>query len=121
MVVSGTPELDLIMAAPNRRPSAEAGNQMVSLRPASYGGNQTIQARCLDAMLGVVSRNSGVDAQTAASILSEMTGRPFRLVGQLSGGETGAHKFIGPNGRPIVVKWDTTSDGRALRGEAGSS
>ena len=59
-----------------------------------------------------------MDAETAASILSEMTGTPFRHVGQLSGGETGAHRFIGPDGRPIVVKWDTTPDGRGFRGEA---
>jgi hypothetical protein len=69
-------------------------------------------------MLGGVSRDSGVDAEAAASILSEVTGKPFRLVGQLSGGETGAYQFIGPDGQPNVVKWDTTSDGRAIRGEA---
>lgn len=69
-------------------------------------------------MLGRVSHDSGVDGETAASILSEATGKPFRLVGQLGGGETGAHQFLGPDGRPIVVKWDTTLDGRALRSEA---
>jgi hypothetical protein len=65
-----------------------------------------------------VSREIGMDAATAAFILSEATGKHFRLVGQLRGGETGAHQFIGPDDQPIVVKWDTTSDGRAFRGEA---
>ena len=65
-----------------------------------------------------LSRDSGVDAKAAASILSEATGKPFRYVRQLSGGETGAHQFIGPHGRPIVVKWDTAPEGRAFRGEA---
>ncbi|MFZ0251399.1 MAG: phosphotransferase [Acidimicrobiales bacterium] len=59
-----------------------------------------------------------MDAEAAASILSEVTGMPFRHVRQLSGGETGAHQFLQPDGRPIVVKWDTTPDGRAFRGEA---
>jgi hypothetical protein len=65
-----------------------------------------------------VSREAGIDADAAASILSEATGKRFRLVGQLSGGETGAHQFIGPDGQAIVVKWDTTIEGRAFRGQA---
>jgi thiamine kinase-like enzyme len=65
-----------------------------------------------------VSREAGLDAASAAFLLSKATGRHFRPVGQLSGGETGAHKFIGPDGEPIVVKWDTTVEGRAFRGEA---
>jgi thiamine kinase-like enzyme len=69
-------------------------------------------------MLERVISDSRVNAQEAASILTRVTGSPFQLVGQLSGGETGAHQFIGPNGQPIVVKWDTTSDGRAFRAEA---
>jgi Ser/Thr protein kinase RdoA (MazF antagonist) len=59
-----------------------------------------------------------VDAGAAASILSEVTGKPFRVVGQLVGGETGAHQFVGPEGEAVVVKWDTTDDGRAFRGES---
>ncbi len=59
-----------------------------------------------------------IDAQSAASILSEVTGSEFRHVRALAGGETGAHQFLGPDGRPIVVKWDTTPRGRSLRGEA---
>jgi hypothetical protein len=69
-------------------------------------------------MLGGMSCDSGLDAEAAASILSEVTGKPFRHVRRLSGGETGAHQFLEPDGRPIVVKWDTTPDGRAFRGEA---
>ncbi|MHB1713179.1 MAG: phosphotransferase [Acidimicrobiales bacterium] len=65
-----------------------------------------------------MSRQSELGAEAAASMLSEVTGENFRLVGQLGGGETGAHQFIGPDGRPIVVKWDATSDGRTFRGEA---
>ena len=71
-----------------------------------------------NATLGGMSRDSGVDAEAAASILCEVTGKPFRHVRQLSGGETGAHQFLGPEGHPIVVKWDTTADGRAFRSEA---
>jgi hypothetical protein len=71
-----------------------------------------------DERLQHVSSDSALDAQEAAAILTEATGSPFKLMGQLSGGETGAHQFIGPNGQPIVVKWDDTSDGRAFRGEA---
>ncbi len=65
-----------------------------------------------------MSRDTGVDHETAASMLSDVTGKPFRHVRQLSGGETGAHQFLGPDGRSIVVKWDTTATGRAFRGEA---
>jgi Phosphotransferase enzyme family len=65
-----------------------------------------------------MSRDSGIDAEAAASILSQLTGKPFRHLRQLSGGETGAHQFLGPDGRLIVVKWDSTPDGRAVRGEA---
>jgi hypothetical protein len=71
-----------------------------------------------NAMVGGMSRNAGVDAEVAASILSEVTGKPFRHLRQLSGGETGAHQFLGPDGHLIVVKWDTTADGRAFRSEA---
>jgi hypothetical protein len=65
-----------------------------------------------------VNSEAGIDAERAASILSAATGRHFRVAGRLAGGETGAHRFIGPDGHPIVVKWDTTIDGRAVRGEA---
>lgn len=65
-----------------------------------------------------MSREAGISADEAASILSEATGRHFRLVGRLGGGETGAHQFIGADGHSVVVKWDTTVEGRSLRGEA---
>lgn len=65
-----------------------------------------------------MSREAGIAADAAASILSEATGKHFRLVGQLGGGETGGHQFIGPDGHSVVVKWDTTVEGRSLRGEA---
>jgi thiamine kinase-like enzyme len=69
-------------------------------------------------MLEGVGRGSAMDAETAASIISEWTGKPYRHVDRLSGGETGAHLFLGPDGRTVVVKWDTTPDGRAFRREA---
>jgi hypothetical protein len=65
-----------------------------------------------------VSREAGLDAASVALVLSEATGRTFRHAGRLSGGEVGAHRFIGPDGRPLVVKWETADDGRAYRGEA---
>jgi hypothetical protein len=65
-----------------------------------------------------VAHDSGAGPEAAASILSEETGSRFRYVGRLGGGETGAHRLIGPDGHPIVVKWDSTSDGRTFRGEA---
>jgi hypothetical protein len=65
-----------------------------------------------------VSRDVSVDAGAAASILSEVAGRQFRLAKRLSGGETGAHLFIGPDDERVVVKWGTGREGRALRGEA---
>lgn len=65
-----------------------------------------------------MSANTGVDARSAASILSKITGSEFRPLGPLAGGETGAHKFLAPDGRSVVVKWDMTPDGRSHRGEA---
>lgn len=65
-----------------------------------------------------MSREAGLDPAAAAVILSNVTGMAFHHVGQLAGGETGAHQFIGPDGQPLVVKWETISDRRILRGEA---
>jgi thiamine kinase-like enzyme len=65
-----------------------------------------------------MSRDTGIDAQAAAAILSEITETEFRPLGPLAGGETGAYEFLAPDGRSVVVKWDTTPDGRSLRGEA---
>jgi len=64
-----------------------------------------------------VGRTRRMDVKVAASILSDVVGEPFRLVRQLSGGETGAHQFVAPDGRPVVVKWDTTPEGRSFRSE----
>ena len=38
-----------------------------------------------------MSRDTGIDAQAAAAILSEITETEFRPLGPLVGGETGAH------------------------------
>lgn len=65
-----------------------------------------------------MSRDAGVDAKTAASILLKITGSEFRPLGPLAGGETGAHKFLAPDGQSVVVKWDIAPDGRSLRSEA---
>ncbi|MGH8994890.1 MAG: phosphotransferase [Acidimicrobiales bacterium] len=42
----------------------------------------------------------------------------FQLIRKLTGGETGAHEFLGGDGRPVVVKWDSRPRSRQLRGEA---
>ncbi len=65
-----------------------------------------------------VGDSSEVSAQLAATLLANETGEPYRLVGRMSGGETGAHKFIGPGDRPLVIKWDSRPEIRELRGEA---
>jgi hypothetical protein len=57
-------------------------------------------------------------AAEAVALLAEATGQPYALVGRLTGGETGAHRVIGPGGRPLVVKWDHHPTSRALRLEA---
>ena len=50
-----------------------------------------------------------IDAATAAQILSHATGESYQLSGALVGGESGAHKFLGPNDVPFVIKWETSS------------
>ncbi len=62
--------------------------------------------------------SSGISAERAATLLTNETGESYRLVGRMTGGETGAHKFIGPGGRPLVIKWDPRPETRELRGEA---
>lgn len=57
-------------------------------------------------------------AEEAARLLSDVTGAPYELVGLMHGGESGAHEFLGPEGRPVVVKWDANPGSRRLRGEA---
>jgi len=61
---------------------------------------------------------SAIGPETAASLLTHETGEPFRLIRQLSGGETGAHEFLSGDNRRVVVKWDARPKGRQLRGEA---
>jgi hypothetical protein len=56
--------------------------------------------------------------QEAARLLSDATGTPYAFVGRLRGGESGAHEFLGPEGRRVVVKWDANPGSRQLRGEA---
>jgi thiamine kinase-like enzyme len=66
----------------------------------------------------VVEESSEISADLAATLLARETGEPYRLVGRMCGGESGAHKFIGPDGRPLVIKWDSRPESRELRGEA---
>jgi hypothetical protein len=57
-------------------------------------------------------------AEEAAGLLSDATGAPYELVGRMPGGESGAYEFLGPEGRPVVVKWDANPSSHQLRGEA---
>lgn len=66
----------------------------------------------------MVGDSSEISAELAATLLANETGEPYRLVGRMRGGESGAHKFIGPDGRPLVIKWDSRPESRELRGEA---
>lgn len=49
---------------------------------------------------------SDLSAAEAVALLSRTTRRAYRLVGQLAGGETGAHEVIGPTGDRLVMKWE---------------
>lgn len=59
-----------------------------------------------------------MSAEEAVSLLAHVSGERYELAGQLSGGETGAHKVIGPAGQQLVVKWDSTPRSQRLRSEA---
>jgi len=61
---------------------------------------------------------SAISPEAAASLLAHETGKPFQLIRRLSGGETGAHEFLGSDGRPVVVKWDSRPGSWQLRAEA---
>jgi hypothetical protein len=61
---------------------------------------------------------AAMGAAEAVALLAEGTGEPYSLVGRLRGGETGAHRVIGPGGGPLVVKWDQKPTSKALRKEA---
>jgi hypothetical protein len=54
----------------------------------------------------------------ALFLLAQESGDSYQLLGRLAGGETGAHKVQGPDGQPLVVKWELSPDQRALRSEA---
>jgi len=66
----------------------------------------------------VMGDASAISPEAAASLLAHETGKPYQLIRRLSGGETGAHEFLGGDGRPVVVKWDSRPGSRQLRGEA---
>jgi hypothetical protein len=57
-------------------------------------------------------------AEQAIALLSRTSGQSYRLVGRLSGGETGAHEVLGPAGDRLVVKWDTAEPSQTARLEA---
>ena len=67
---------------------------------------------------GSVGDITNISPQRVAQLLSDATGRPYQLLGRLPGGESGAHKFLSPDGSPVVVKWDSRPTSRRLRGEA---
>ena len=47
----------------------------------------------------------------------EATGQDYELKGRLAGGETGAHRVVGPRGEPLVVKWAQAARSKELRAE----
>jgi hypothetical protein len=47
--------------------------------------------------------------------LAAATGEDVTLVGALTGGETGAHEVLGPDGRRFVLKWEDVPSRRAAR------
>ena len=81
-------------------------------------GDQGHPGSITNATLGLweTHRHSGPHA--AATLLTHESGKPFQLVRKLSGGETGAHEFLGGDGRSVIVKWDSRPESRKLRGEA---
>ena len=46
-----------------------------------------------------------LNPSAAVKLLSELTAQPYRLVGRLPGGESGAHEIRGPDGSRLVAKW----------------
>jgi thiamine kinase-like enzyme len=61
---------------------------------------------------------TSLTAEGVARLLGDTTGLPYRPLGRLPGGESGAHKFLAPDGSPVVVKWDSRSRSGQLRAEA---
>lgn len=58
-----------------------------------------------------------LDAEAAERLLRDVARRDFRLVGRLHGGESGAHEFVAPDGRRVVIKWDARPSSARARGE----
>jgi hypothetical protein len=69
-------------------------------------------------MLNRVAEEIGLAPTDAVSLLSQTTGQTFRLVGRLTGGETGAHEVLGPTGDRLAMKWDTEPTSQEKRSEA---
>jgi hypothetical protein len=59
-----------------------------------------------------------MNAEQAVALLAQTTGDRYRLIGRLTGGETGAHEVAGPAGERLVVKWDTDPSLQRARGDA---
>jgi len=92
--------------------------QTASLSPsavtlAEVGTTRTCQAVAMGDAADTV-------APDAVARLVGITGIPYRLVGRLSGGETGAHKIAnGATGERFVLKWEADGQvARSLRSEA---
>jgi hypothetical protein len=62
-----------------------------------------------------VTEPGSPNAADAARLLSTATGEQYVRVGRLAGGETGAHEFLAPGRRRVVVKWDTDPASQAQR------
>jgi Ser/Thr protein kinase RdoA (MazF antagonist) len=50
--------------------------------------------------------------------LSRTLGQPYRLIGRLAGGESGAYEVAGPAGERLVAKWEADAATQVLRREA---
>jgi hypothetical protein len=59
-----------------------------------------------------------MNVEQAVALLARTTGDDYRLIGRLTGGETGAHEVAGPAGERLVMKWDTVPSSQAARREA---
>jgi thiamine kinase-like enzyme len=58
-----------------------------------------------------------MDAAEGIALLVQATGQTYELKGMLSGGETGAHRVVGPSGESLVVKWAVEPPSKQLRAE----
>lgn len=94
--------------------SRDPGRPMAPAIARSFG-DRRYTAPC---HAGTVARATEMSAAEAVALLSRTTGQSYRLVGRLSGGETGAHEVRSPTGDRLVVKWDTAEPSQMLRREA---